>query len=132
MSTDTGRTKIWCIQTKRMRSNNLLNIQGVLFNTVKPNVKKEIITFLLEKLRLVLGLHYLLHPVRGVKLIWFSIFIFFYKCISIQSFFVLVYYYNFAWRDYGDATLSELLNMIKVVAFAITEGRVAVHCHAGN
>ncbi|KAH0818267.1 hypothetical protein GEV33_004524 [Tenebrio molitor] len=42
-----------------------------------------------------------------------------------------IYYYNFAWKDYGDATLVGLLNMVKVLAFAITEGRVAIHCHAG-
>ncbi|CAH1103557.1 unnamed protein product [Psylliodes chrysocephalus] len=42
-----------------------------------------------------------------------------------------IYYYNFAWKDYGDATLAGLLNMVKVLAFALTEGRVAIHCHAG-
>ncbi|XP_022915218.2 protein tyrosine phosphatase domain-containing protein 1-like [Onthophagus taurus] len=42
-----------------------------------------------------------------------------------------IYYYNFAWKDYGDATLLGLLNMVKVLAFATSEGRVAVHCHAG-
>ncbi|KAJ8955324.1 hypothetical protein NQ318_003417 [Aromia moschata] len=41
------------------------------------------------------------------------------------------FYYNFAWKDYGDATLVGLLNMVKVLAFALTEGRVAIHCHAG-
>ncbi|XP_048510976.1 protein tyrosine phosphatase domain-containing protein 1-like isoform X2 [Athalia rosae] len=33
--------------------------------------------------------------------------------------------------DYGDATLGKLLDMVKVVAFAVQEGRVAIHCHAG-
>ncbi|XP_025837410.1 protein tyrosine phosphatase domain-containing protein 1 isoform X1 [Agrilus planipennis] len=42
-----------------------------------------------------------------------------------------IYYYNFAWEDYGDIGLSALINMVKVLAFAITEGRVAIHCHAG-
>ncbi|CAH1153563.1 unnamed protein product [Phaedon cochleariae] len=42
-----------------------------------------------------------------------------------------IYYYNFAWKDYGDATLAGLLNMVKVLAFALNEGRVAIHCHAG-
>ncbi|KYB29622.1 protein tyrosine phosphatase domain-containing protein 1 isoform X1 [Tribolium castaneum] len=42
-----------------------------------------------------------------------------------------IFYYNFAWKDYGDATLVGLLNMVKVLAFAVTEGRVAIHCHAG-
>lgn len=43
-----------------------------------------------------------------------------------------VYYYNFAWKDYGEATLEGLLNMVKVLAFALSEGRVAIHCHAGK
>ena len=46
--------------------------------------------------------------------------------------FVAVYYYNFALKDYGDATMSKLLDMVKVVAFAVQEGRVAIHCHAGK
>lgn len=45
---------------------------------------------------------------------------------------VAVYYYNFALKDYGDATMSKLLDMVKVVAFAVQEGRVAIHCHAGK
>ncbi|CAG5055294.1 unnamed protein product [Parnassius apollo] len=42
-----------------------------------------------------------------------------------------IYYYNFAWSDYGEASLSGLLDMAKVVSFALDEGRVAIHCHAG-
>ncbi|KAK0089052.1 hypothetical protein PV325_009415 [Microctonus aethiopoides] len=42
-----------------------------------------------------------------------------------------IYYYNFAWKDYDDATTGKLLDMVKVVAFAVQEGRVAIHCHAG-
>ncbi|XP_067212194.1 protein tyrosine phosphatase domain-containing protein 1-like isoform X2 [Linepithema humile] len=42
-----------------------------------------------------------------------------------------IYYYNFALKDYGDATMGKLLDMVKVVAFAVQEGRVAIHCHAG-
>ncbi|XP_026666795.1 protein tyrosine phosphatase domain-containing protein 1-like isoform X5 [Ceratina calcarata] len=42
-----------------------------------------------------------------------------------------IYYYNFALKDYGDATVSKLLDMVKVMAFAVQEGRVAIHCHAG-
>ncbi|XP_047035574.1 protein tyrosine phosphatase domain-containing protein 1-like [Helicoverpa zea] len=43
-----------------------------------------------------------------------------------------IYYYNFAWPDYAEASLSGLLNMAKVLSFALQEGRVAIHCHAGN
>ncbi|OWR40688.1 tyrosine phosphatase domain-containing protein 1, partial [Danaus plexippus plexippus] len=42
-----------------------------------------------------------------------------------------IYYYNFAWPDYGEASLSSLLDMVKVLSFAFQEGRVAIHCHAG-
>ncbi|XP_048484283.1 protein tyrosine phosphatase domain-containing protein 1 isoform X2 [Plutella xylostella] len=42
-----------------------------------------------------------------------------------------IYYYNFAWEDYGEASLSGLLDMTKVLAFSIQQGRVAIHCHAG-
>ncbi|XP_049879952.1 protein tyrosine phosphatase domain-containing protein 1-like isoform X2 [Pectinophora gossypiella] len=42
-----------------------------------------------------------------------------------------IYYYNFAWPDYGEASLSGLMDMAKVLAFALQQGKVAVHCHAG-
>lgn len=42
-----------------------------------------------------------------------------------------IFFYNFAWKDYGDAPMSSLLDMVKVVSFATSEGKVAVHCHAG-
>eukprot|EP00062_Callorhinchus_milii_P017642 gi/632970330/ref/XP_007901588.1/ PREDICTED: protein tyrosine phosphatase domain-containing protein 1 [Callorhinchus milii] len=41
------------------------------------------------------------------------------------------YFYNFGWKDYGVASLTTILDMVKVVAFALQEGRVAIHCHAG-
>lgn len=43
-----------------------------------------------------------------------------------------VYCYNFAWKDYGAATMEKLLDMVKVVTFSVQEGRVAIHCHAGK
>nr|XP_013803176.1 PREDICTED: protein tyrosine phosphatase domain-containing protein 1 [Apteryx mantelli mantelli] len=42
-----------------------------------------------------------------------------------------IYFYNFGWKDYGVASLTTILDMVKVMAFALQEGRVAVHCHAG-
>ncbi|XP_033483898.2 protein tyrosine phosphatase domain-containing protein 1 [Epinephelus lanceolatus] len=42
-----------------------------------------------------------------------------------------IYFYNFAWSDYGVANLTTVLDMVKVMAFALQEGKVAVHCHAG-
>ncbi|CAB3368050.1 Hypothetical predicted protein [Cloeon dipterum] len=42
-----------------------------------------------------------------------------------------IFFYNFGWKDYGEASLTNLLDMVKVMAFAVSEGKVAVHCHAG-
>ncbi|XP_054641341.1 protein tyrosine phosphatase domain-containing protein 1 isoform X1 [Dunckerocampus dactyliophorus] len=42
-----------------------------------------------------------------------------------------IYYYNFGWKDYGVASLTTVLDMVKVMSFAIQEGKIAVHCHAG-
>ncbi len=33
--------------------------------------------------------------------------------------------------DYGVPTLTSLLDMVRVMDFALAEGKVAVHCHAG-
>ncbi|XP_031681734.1 protein tyrosine phosphatase domain-containing protein 1 isoform X2 [Oncorhynchus kisutch] len=42
-----------------------------------------------------------------------------------------IYFYNFGWKDYGVASLTTILDMVKVMSFAIQEGKMAVHCHAG-
>uniref|UniRef100_A0A3Q2C9F6 Protein tyrosine phosphatase domain-containing protein 1 n=1 Tax=Cyprinodon variegatus TaxID=28743 RepID=A0A3Q2C9F6_CYPVA len=42
-----------------------------------------------------------------------------------------LYYYNFGWKDYGVASLTTILDMVKVMSFAVQEGKMAVHCHAG-
>ncbi|XP_064605201.1 protein tyrosine phosphatase domain-containing protein 1-like isoform X2 [Liolophura sinensis] len=42
-----------------------------------------------------------------------------------------VFFYNFGWPDYGVASLSTILNMVKVMQFAVMQGKVAIHCHAG-
>uniref|UniRef100_A0A3Q3KN71 Protein tyrosine phosphatase domain-containing protein 1 n=1 Tax=Monopterus albus TaxID=43700 RepID=A0A3Q3KN71_MONAL len=42
-----------------------------------------------------------------------------------------IYFYNFGWDDYGVANLTAVLDMVKVMAFALQEGKIAVHCHAG-
>lgn len=33
-----------------------------------------------------------------------------------------VYFYNYSWRDYGEASLAHLLDMVKVLSFAVTQG----------
>ncbi|XP_056907240.1 protein tyrosine phosphatase domain-containing protein 1 isoform X3 [Takifugu flavidus] len=42
-----------------------------------------------------------------------------------------IYFYNFGMPDYGVSSLVGIIDGVKVLAFAVTEGRVAVHCHAG-
>lgn len=42
-----------------------------------------------------------------------------------------IFFYNFAWKDFGEASMAGLLDMVKVLSFALSEGKVAVHCHAG-
>ena len=44
---------------------------------------------------------------------------------------IAVFFYNFGWQDYGVGSLSNILDMVKVMQFALSEGKVAVHCHAG-
>lgn len=33
--------------------------------------------------------------------------------------------------DFGVSSLVRLLDVVKVISFAVEEGRVAIHCHAG-
>ena len=40
-------------------------------------------------------------------------------------------HYNFVWKDFGETSMANLLDMVKVLSFALAEGKVAVHCHAG-
>ncbi|GAA6081640.1 protein tyrosine phosphatase domain-containing protein 1, partial [Tachysurus ichikawai] len=42
-----------------------------------------------------------------------------------------IYFYNFGWKDYGVTSLTAILDMVKVMCFAMHEGKIAVHCHAG-
>lgn len=42
-----------------------------------------------------------------------------------------VYYYNFAIPDFGMTNVYSLLDIIKVMWFALKQGKIAVHCHAG-
>ncbi|KAL5475122.1 hypothetical protein EMCRGX_G027180 [Ephydatia muelleri] len=42
-----------------------------------------------------------------------------------------MFFYNYGWIDYGVPTRESLLNMVKVVTFALQSGKVAIHCHAG-
>ncbi|XP_055078652.1 protein tyrosine phosphatase domain-containing protein 1 isoform X2 [Periophthalmus magnuspinnatus] len=42
-----------------------------------------------------------------------------------------IYFYNFWMPDFGVSSLVNIIDGVKVLAFAVREGRVAVHCHAG-
>lgn len=42
-----------------------------------------------------------------------------------------VFFYNFGWNDYGVRSLESILDMVKVMSFALKDGKAAVHCHAG-
>uniref|UniRef100_T1IV26 Uncharacterized protein n=1 Tax=Strigamia maritima TaxID=126957 RepID=T1IV26_STRMM len=42
-----------------------------------------------------------------------------------------IFFYNFPWRDYGVAPLESITDVMKVIAFSLVEGKVAIHCHAG-
>ena len=44
---------------------------------------------------------------------------------------ISVFFYNFGWPDYNVGSLATILDMVKVMQFALSEGKVAVHCHAG-
>lgn len=50
-------------------------------------------------------------------------------CVHICIF--SVYFYNFGMPDFGVSSLIGIIDGVKVLAFAVREGRVAVHCHAG-
>ncbi|XP_010728102.3 protein tyrosine phosphatase domain-containing protein 1 [Larimichthys crocea] len=42
-----------------------------------------------------------------------------------------IYFYNFGMPDFGVSSLGRIIDGVKVLAFAVREGRVAIHCHAG-
>lgn len=50
-------------------------------------------------------------------------------CAHISIF--AVYFYNFGMPDFGVSSLGRIIDGVKVLAFAVREGRVAIHCHAG-
>ncbi|XP_043943806.1 protein tyrosine phosphatase domain-containing protein 1-like [Protopterus annectens] len=42
-----------------------------------------------------------------------------------------IYFFNFGMPDFGVASLIRMLDGVKIMAFALQEGKVAIHCHAG-
>ena len=51
---------------------------------------------------------------------------------TIHWLFVTVYFFNYPWPDFNVGSLSFVLDAVKVMAQAMKEGKVAVHCHAGR
>ena len=37
-----------------------------------------------------------------------------------------VFYYNFVWKDFSNTSMTSLLDMVKVVSFALQEGKVKI------
>jgi len=68
----------------------------------------------------------------GIKIRWVISYIQITHTHHLVAYFLpIVFYYNYGWVDYGVPTLTSLLDMVKVMDFALEEGKVAVHCHAG-
>ncbi|CAE1285895.1 PTPDC1 [Acanthosepion pharaonis] len=42
-----------------------------------------------------------------------------------------IYVYNFSCPDFGASSNGMILDMVRVMQFALSQGKVAIHCHAG-
>ncbi|CAF1073880.1 unnamed protein product [Adineta steineri] len=42
-----------------------------------------------------------------------------------------IFVYNYAMEDYGTVKVETVLDIMKVMSFAMKQGKIAVHCHAG-
>ena len=42
-----------------------------------------------------------------------------------------IYFYNYPWPDYGAPAVSQIMDVVKVIDFSCSSGKVAIHCHAG-
>uniref|UniRef100_A0AC35U4Q4 TYR_PHOSPHATASE_2 domain-containing protein n=1 Tax=Rhabditophanes sp. KR3021 TaxID=114890 RepID=A0AC35U4Q4_9BILA len=42
-----------------------------------------------------------------------------------------IFYYNFPMQDFDSTDVQGLLSIAKVIHFAVQQGKVAIHCHAG-
>ena len=56
---------------------------------------------------------------------------FVYICVVLV--FLSVFFYNFGWPDLSiPDNFYKVLDMCKVLQYAISQGKVAIHCHAGK
>ncbi|KAM6961193.1 protein tyrosine phosphatase domain-containing protein 1 [Aplochiton taeniatus] len=42
-----------------------------------------------------------------------------------------IFFFNFGMADFGVSSLVSIIDGVKVLSFAVNEGKVAIHCHAG-
>ena len=43
-----------------------------------------------------------------------------------------VFFYNFGWKDYHEASMANILDMVKVLSFALSEGKVSKQGEGGE
>ena len=44
---------------------------------------------------------------------------------------VTVFFYNYGWQDYSFGTMVGIADVVRVMQFEMSKGKVAIHCHAG-
>jgi len=42
-----------------------------------------------------------------------------------------VFFYNYGWQDYSFGTMVGIADVVRVMQFELSKGKVAIHCHAG-
>jgi len=43
----------------------------------------------------------------------------------------VVFFYNYGWQDYSFGTMVGIADVVRVMQFELSKGKVAIHCHAG-
>jgi len=43
----------------------------------------------------------------------------------------IVFFYNYGWQDYSFGTMVGMADVVRVMQFELSKGKVAIHCHAG-
>jgi len=46
-------------------------------------------------------------------------------------FIIVVFFYNYGWQDYSFGTMVGIADVVRVMQFELSKGKVAIHCHAG-
>lgn len=66
-----------------------------------------------------------------VTLLPFGLMVRSFKVKNVCFCYISVFFYNFAWKDYGTLPKWTILDIVKVMSFSLRQGKIAVHCHAG-